>query len=139
MYVWFRALSARVYRHTHLIRNSNEPDSAHNKNIDLLQDIFQGRLLLGPRTANARTNSKYYHALCTGLRRLADSERTSITETTAGKTGNISLIFRSIAMFPLKKTVIMKIRLYTSVLFIEVLFINRYICPGELVLWTHMK
>ena len=92
-------MSARVWRNTHRIRNSNGPDSAHHKNIDFLQGIFQGRLLLGAQTANARTNSKYYHALCTGLWRLADSERTSITETTAGKTGNVSLLFRSIAIF----------------------------------------
>jgi len=103
LYVWFRALSARVCRNTNLIRNSNGPDSAHHKGIDLLQDIFKGRLLLGARIANAHTNSKYNHALCTGLRRLADSKRTAITEKTAGKTANVSLILRSIAIYPREK------------------------------------
>jgi len=51
----------------------------HHKGIDFLQDIFQGRLLLGARAVNARTNSEYNHALCISFRRLADSKRNAIT------------------------------------------------------------
>ena len=87
--VWFPALSACVCRNTHRIRNSYKPDSNRHNGIDLLQDIFQGRLLLGARFVNARTNSEYNHALCSGLQRLADSKRTAITETATGKAESI--------------------------------------------------
>ncbi len=72
------------------IRNSFCPDSGHNKGIDLLQDFFQGRLLLGARAVNARANSEYNHALCIGLRRLADSKETALTQTAAGKARGVS-------------------------------------------------
>ncbi len=103
LYVWFPALSACVCRNTHRIRNSYKPDNNRHNGIDLLQDIFQGRLLLGARFVNARTNSEYNHALCSGLRRLADSKRTAITETATGKTGNVKRIFLSITIYPRKK------------------------------------
>ena len=90
--------------HTHRIRNSNESDSAHYKNINLLQDIFQGRLLLGAGLVNARTNSKYNHAFCAGLWRLACSKRAALTKTTAGKTSNVKRIFRSITIYLRKKS-----------------------------------
>ena len=71
--------SSRVYSDIRRIRNSFYPDSGHHKGIDLLQDIFQGRLLLGSRAVNARANSEYNHAIHSGLRRLADSKETALT------------------------------------------------------------
>jgi len=82
MFSWFPVLPGHrsgvpnAFHHVHAFRG---PDSGRHKDIDILQDILQGGLLLGARPVNARTYSEYNYGLFPRLRRLADSEGTAIT------------------------------------------------------------
>ena len=54
------------------IRDTFSTDNCRRKDFDLLQDIFQGRLQLGPWSINACAYSEYHYALRSCLCRMAD-------------------------------------------------------------------
>jgi len=72
------------------VRNSYRSDSTGCKNIDLLQDFLQGRLLLGSRSVNARTNSEYNYGFRPCLCYMADSKGTTPAQTAAGKAASMN-------------------------------------------------
>jgi len=57
-----------------------------HKDIDLLQDFCQSRLLLGAWPVNARAYSRYNYGVCLGFWRLADSKGTATTQATIVRT-----------------------------------------------------
>jgi hypothetical protein len=74
----------------HIRNDIYQLDSNYHNGCHLLQNILKNRLPLGARSADARPNRKYHHAVRPRLRRLAHSQRIALIASTAKQHPNIA-------------------------------------------------